>query len=273
MTASPFNGRIFSLDSAKAIKAQGYGYLNAIMYMAPHSMGGVGNLCPHASPQCIAACLGWFSGQASMVKHDSDLNSVRLSRMAKAKAFMHDRVAFMRRVAVAIGEANTKAARLHLALCVRLNGSADIAFEGVAVDIDAATAKALSKHGFTVAIGRYRNMMEVFPAIQFVDYTKNPFRMKRTLPANYHLTFSRAENNEAESVAVLQNGGNVAVVFGEGLPATWNGFPVIDGDKHDLRHLDPTGCVVGLSPKGRKAQRDLSGFVVRGYASSLPMVA
>ena len=34
----------FSLDSPKAIKAQAYGYLNAINYMAPASTAGVGNL-------------------------------------------------------------------------------------------------------------------------------------------------------------------------------------------------------------------------------------
>ena len=29
------------------------------------------------------------------------------------------------------------------------------------------------------------------------------------------------------------------------------------------RHLDPRGVIVGLSPKGTKAKRDTSGFVVR----------
>ena len=60
--------RFFSLDSAKAIKAREYGYLNAINYMAPASTAGVGNLCPHASAGCLALCLGWYSGQAGMVK-------------------------------------------------------------------------------------------------------------------------------------------------------------------------------------------------------------
>jgi hypothetical protein len=55
----------------------------------------------------------------------------------------------------------------------------------------------------------------------------------------------------------------VAIVFGGAFPQTWNGFPVIDGDAHDLRHLDPRGCVVALSPKGTRAKRDASGFVVR----------
>ena len=46
-------------------------------------------------------------------------------------------------------------------------------------------------------------------------------------------------------------------------PAEYLGYPVIDGDRHDLRHLDGRGVVVALSPKGRKAKADKSGFVVR----------
>ena len=48
----------------------------------------------------------------------------------------------------------------------------------------------------------------------------------------------------------------------------YRGFTVIDGDQHDLRHLDASGgerksLIVALSPKGNKAKRDASGFVVR----------
>ena len=75
--------RIFSTDSAKAIKAQEFGYLNAIHYLAPSKLSGF-NLCSHASPGCIAICLGWESGQAGMVKHDADMNEARKSRIQKA---------------------------------------------------------------------------------------------------------------------------------------------------------------------------------------------
>ena len=37
---------------------------------------------------------------------------------------------------------------------------------------------------------------------------------------------------------------------GDALPGTWHGFPVIDGDLHDCRFLDPKGVVVGLRAKG-----------------------
>ena len=48
--------RIFSTDSPKAIKADAFGYLNAIHYLAPHDLSGV-NLCSHASETCIMLCL------------------------------------------------------------------------------------------------------------------------------------------------------------------------------------------------------------------------
>jgi len=132
---------------------------------------------------------------------------------------------------------------------VRLNGSSDIAWEGIKVD--------------------GKNLFELFPDVAFVDYTKNPRRFDRALPTNYHLTFSRAENNETQALELLARGVNVAIVFAGEKPAEWNGFTVIDGDLHDLRQLDPRGAVgtiIGLSPKGRKAKKDTSGFVIRQAA-------
>ena len=71
----------------------------------------------------------------------------------------------------------------------------------------------------------------------------------------------------AAAIGFAQAGCNVAVIFGDGLPETWNGYAVIDGDLHDLRHLDPRGgVVVGLAPKGNKAKKSDSPFIVRGYA-------
>lgn len=238
---------IFSLDSAKAIKARHYGYLNAIHYMAPASIAGVGDLCPKATDGCRAACLGWYSGQAGMVAQDADLNSVRRSRIAKARRFMRDRAAYMRDVVASIEQAERKAARMSLRLCVRMNGSTDIAWEGISCE----------RNGV-----RFRNLMEAFPHIQFVDYTKIVSRMHRPLPFNYHLTLSRNETNDAAALSVVRSGGTAAVVF-DTIPDTWQGLPVIDGDAHDLRHMDPPGVFVGLLPKGRKAKRDTSGFIVR----------
>jgi len=234
--------RIFSVDNPKASKAQSFGWLNGIHYMAPARLAGVGNLCGNASPGCITLCLGEHSGAAIYYP------SVIQSRIAKARRFMKQRKAYMRDMWRAIRAAMRQALKGALKLCIRPNGSTDIAWESIC-DESGAT------------------MMETFPDIQFTDYTKS---FKRALahaqgkfPANYHLTFSHSEVNEVQCVQILQAGGNVAVVFAKAFPETWNGFPTINGDEHDLRHLDPRGVVVALSPKGNKAKRDTSGFVVR----------
>jgi hypothetical protein len=239
--------RFFSVDSPKAIKAQALGWLNAISYMAPANTAGVGNLCPHASPGCLALCLGWYSGQAGMLANDkleTGSNATRNSRQRKAIEFMHSRKSFLAAMEAGIDACIRKAKREGLQLCVRPNGATDISWEGVAPQL------------FTK-----------YSQIQFVDYTKNYKRMLRfcnhMLPSNYHLTFSRSETNEAECLNVLRAGGNVAVVSSREMPLEWLGFPVVDGDKSDLRHLDPKACVVWLSPKGRKAKADKSGMVLR----------
>lgn len=237
--------KFLSSENPKAIKASGYGYLNAINYMAPHKSGGIGDLCGNASAGCVKLCLGEHSGKAVWSE------AVQDSRKRKAAYFMRERKAFMVEFVAHIEKKQREAVISGLKLCVRPNGSTDLPFEAIACERDGV---------------QYPNLMAAFPDVQFVDYTKNPKRFKRVLPPNYHLTFSRSETNENHAKDILESGFNVAAVFGNGLPETYLGFPVIDGDKHDLRHLDPKGVVIGLSPKGSKAKKDASGFVIRNAA-------
>jgi hypothetical protein len=96
------------------------------------------------------------------------------------------------------------------------------------------------------------------PYHRFYDGTDNPGR-----PGNYHLTFSRSERNQGACRHVLAADHNVAVVFRRvPFPATFWGYPVIDGDAHDLRFLDQSPCVVGLRARGKGARTDRTGFVV-----------
>ena len=44
------------------------------------------------------------------------------------------------------------------------------------------------------------------------------------------------------------------------IPISFRGLPTVDGDKNDLRFLDPKGVAVALYAKG-KAKHDTSGFV------------
>jgi hypothetical protein len=236
--------RIFSIDSPKAIKAQKLDnpVINAIMYMAPARVAGVGNLCGDSSDGCVKLCLGEHSGAAIYYP------TVMLSRIAKAKRFMKARADYMDDVIKAIHSVKRKAAKQGFPVVIRLNGSTDIAWESIKT--------------------RYNlSLINMFSDDQFDDYTKSFKRAMAyatgKMPKNYCVVFSRSEKNESQCLDVLRAGGKVAVVFGYKLPETWNGFPVVNGDEHDLVHLHPPGVVIGLSPKGHKAKKDTSGFVVR----------
>jgi hypothetical protein len=256
---------LFSTDSAKAAKASGFGYLNAIHYMAPATLGGAGNMCSHYTLACLYNCLGWQSGQASMVKDlDAGMNNVRESRKLKAQLFMRDRAEYMNRLARDIVRLERKARKDGLKLCVRLNGSSDLRFERISFDVDAKTMVAIGllRKGEFIPWKRV-TLLELFPAIQFVDYTKNPNRLDGS-PGNLDLTLSYSVENDADCVKALLSGHNVAMIFDGGLPESFAGFPVINGDLHDLRHLDTKGGhIVGLTPKGRRAKKDITGFIIR----------
>jgi hypothetical protein len=106
-------------------------------------------------------------------------------------------------------------------------------------------------------------ILEAFPNVQFIDYTKSFNRLGKA-PGNLSLTFSYGVTNSSDCVKALLGGHNIAMIFAGGLPESFAGFPVINGDIHDLRHLDPKGGhIVGLSPKGKRAKQDTTGFIVR----------
>jgi len=97
------------------------------------------------------------------------------------------------------------------------------------------------------------------------DYTADFYSLQ--VNDGVHRTYSRKENRDAETLCALASGFPVAVVFSGDLPTEWYGYPVIDGDVHDLRFKDAHGSVViGLKVKGlktatRKRAID-SGFAV-----------
>ena len=233
--------KYLTTDNAKTTKGEPLGYLTAILYLAPSNLSGR-NVCPHASEGCILSCL-FTAGMGAF-------SNVQAARIAKTKAFFADPKVFVEDVAKDIAAAQRKADREKLTLCVRLNGTSDIAWESLG--------------------GQARvSLMARFPEVSFYDYTKNPSRVRAFLagkfPPNYSLTFSRSESNGETALSLAKAGANVAVVFdtpkGGELPAEWAGRPVVDGDVSDLRFLDARGRIVGLRAKGQ-GKKDESGFVV-----------
>jgi hypothetical protein len=157
-------------------------------------------------------------------------------------AFLEDRKAFSNQIKKDIDYIVRKAKKAGMIPCIRLNGTSDLPWHNIG------------------------EIMQTFPNVQFYDYTPSPFRMlqflKGELPKNYHLTFSRKEDNDGFVDTILEKGGNVAVVFADKLPLKYKGKIVVNGDETDLRFLDAENVVVGLKAKG-KGRKDESGFVIK----------
>ena len=181
------------------------------------------------------------------------MNTIQQSRIAKTKLFFEQKMDFFAKLSKEISSSIKSALKKEMQAVFRLNLTSDLMWE-----------KEKDTEGLTI--------FERFKDTQFYDYTKSFQRMAKFLgehsefPKNYHLTFSRSENNDAKCQMVLAMGGNVAVVFRNQLPKTWKGFEVVNGDDTDLRFLDKRGVVVGLIEKG-KAKKDESGFVLEGVNS------
>lgn len=219
------------------------GHLLRGLSLAPHRMAGVGNVCPDASPTCIAGCIAG-SGLSAVFPR------INAARKARTILFYQERQWFLDQLYSEASAFVSKAKASGLMPAMRLNVFSDIKWERMLPDL------------FNLPI-------------QFYDYTKSSRRFGN-VPNNYHLTFSRSERNERTALKLLAAGHNVAVVFDRptktqqnDLPSTWKGFPVTDGDLYDHRFLDPQGgYVVGLRAKGpTNASLDVlrkSGFSVQG---------
>lgn len=231
--------------------------LTTPLHLAPFNLSGF-QVCPQASAGCAAACLHTAGNPAYMAGKDA-------SRKTKTRAYFNERAAFMAVLTYEIAALERKAAKLGMQAGVRLNATSDLPFERRRVDVD----------------GRAVHLMDLFPEVQFYDYTKVTKRAllhaQGKMPANYHLTFSKNEDNDADVARVLEAGGNVAAVFTatqyknatqagvwQGLGAMpWGGHKVIDGDAHDYRPAEGTqSAIIALKAKG-DAKRDISGFVIQ----------
>ena len=217
-------------SSRKTEKCLSVDVLARVLFLTP------GLFCSHATPGCLASCLGHCSGRMPLLTQVS-------ARDRRSALYLENPALFNLMLSLDLAFLDREARSLGLHPAARLNGSSDIPWEEQSVEL-----------------------FRTFPQIRFFDYTKNPDRMHRflsdrTWPANYHLTFSAAPGNHDQARNILAAGGTVAVVFWPHIPRSFWGYPVIDGDTHDARFLDPQGAVVALTAKGL-AQQDRTGFTV-----------
>ncbi len=197
------------------------GWANYILLMGPSEDVPLAKLCPHAG-LCASVCLR-FSGRNPMARPVQE---------ARARVWAENRTLFLLEAKEELRRLVKREARKGNQVCARFDGLSDT--------------------------GDAKVLAEALPQVQFVDYTKDKQRYwhwllyRDNFPPNWHLTFSRDRQADNEFCRqVLGLGGTAAVVFFSQVPKEWEGYPVIDGDAHDLRFMDPRGVVVGLKVKGK----------------------
>lgn len=213
--------------SAKMSASYRNGTMTYCIYLAPWNLSGH-NVCG-GGQNCHKSCLV-RSGREKIKEFTyGSNNSVMNSRIRKTRFFYDNRETFMQVMIYEIERYKRKAERMNMEFSVRINGTSDLS---PVLFKDPESGK---------------NILELFPNIQFYDYTKIPNRIKlmEKYP-NYDVTFSFDGYNGSECEEFLKQGGKVAVVFYGGLPKTYKGYKVVDANNYDMRYLDPKGCIMGL---------------------------
>ena len=238
--------KLLSTGNPKVLKGMSQGYNTYILHLAPANLSGY-ETCAKRTLGCTEACLN-LAGRGGMFKRGENTNVIQQARIRKTKSFFENRVEFMATLVKDIELAIKQSKKMDLVPVFRLNGTSDLAWEKYEV----------------VRNGQlFRNIFTAFPEVQFYDYTKILGRKVKEY-SNYHLTFSAADGNDSDVLKAMNEGLNVAVVFGIKktlpMPVDYLSRPVFNGDESDLRFLDPKGVIVGLYAKG-KAKKDTTGFV------------
>lgn len=214
-----------------------------ILYLLPwkYNVKGV-NLCARASVGCSLGCLV-FAGRGVF-------DNVKKARLFKTHFYLTARASFLGLLAKEIKTKIKTGIKRGEITAFRLNGTSDIdlvhllkKYEGLNIEDYKDTAVF---YDYTAILGKA------------LKYKNHP---------NYHITFSRKEDNEQEVIKALKEGINVSVVFNGFLPLTYHGFKVVDGDKTDIEMMKYKGVVLGLQAKG-SAKKDKSGFVLSQYVSN-----
>lgn len=213
--------------SAKMNYSYENGWETYCIYLAPSNMSGH-NVCPN-DKWCKQFCLnGSGHNKADIIAHGIEHSKINQARIKKAKLFFENRRLFMEIVVREIIRAQKHAQKNNMGFAVRINGTSDLNIESF--------------------IYQGVNLLQLFPEIQFYDYTKCSGYL--SIPQrydNYDVTFSFDGHNWDKCNKYLQNNGKVAIVFmGNKLPKKFNGYDVIDANHDDMRFLNPNGTIMGL---------------------------
>lgn len=213
---------------AKSIKQAGGKVRIASLSMYPDD-----TICPArhlagcATPCLVSAGRGRYS-------------NVVQSRKAKSMLWSNDRELFVTKLRQEIHSFIKLCQRQGVQPIFRLNTISDIPWED------------------------YLDMEGEFGAGFFYDYTKLSKRLTKKLPRNYKLMFSFSAKPEfAKQVSqAIDTRVPMTVVFRGGLPSTFMGRPVIDGDISDIDNVNAGEVVVGLRAKGKAVKELDNPFIV-----------
>ena len=235
-------------SNTKLAKKSGLEYLIAGLSLAPHQRGPA-NVCPEAG-YCSAVCNLWYSGRTVT-------KPVRNAMLRRSQLLTDDPKRFRKLLDSDLESLVNNASSKQLIPLFRPN---------VASDLD------------------WQDLARAHPHITFYDYTKVRSRLSAIRgnhwPDNYQLTYSVNERSHHRTIgSYLRAGYNVSAVYDTDyfpsvgrigcLPDSWRfdgkDWPVIDGDKHDIRltEVDGSGVVVGLRFKG--SRRLLGQAIERGF--------
>lgn len=169
--------------------------------------------------ECIKNCLA-FKGLAKVYP-----KTIIKARKAKTDYFIADTDLFIEHLKREIKNQVKRAQKKGKKAIVRLNGYTDIDY---------------SKFG----------IFELYPEVQFYDYSADYEKVLNNKYDNLHFTFSYKGNNLDQALDLLKKGINIAVID---IPENqfFNEYEVnhIDGDKQDFRFLDKPNSIVWLKEK------------------------
>jgi hypothetical protein len=203
--------------NSKLLKGSASGWQTLSLSLAPADMSGI-DVCPCSTEECRMSCIGHSAGNAKRFKTVIDSRIARTRFLFK---YPEEAMGIIKHELESWVHKSRKRA-------VRLNTFSDIAWEVL--------NPGLLVHAQHLGYRVY-------------DYTKIAARVLRPFKG-YDLTMSYSGHNWAECESVLRLGGRVSMVFAGWFPKQYAGYPVIDGDEHDLRFLNPKNCIVGLKLKG-----------------------
>lgn len=234
--------------NAKTVKGNKLGFLTGVMYLAPSDLSGF-QVCPMAKmARCEDPCL-YKSGRGVFT-------STQNARIKKTQEFFTEQNEFMHTLVYSINALIRQAKKKGLTPLVRLNGTSDIRWENIRFEYE----------------NKYLTIFEIFPDIQFYDYSKIVNR--KDIPSNYDLTISYSGAPEFQKYIQksILAGERIAAVFRtqENIPETFLGMDCIGGDDSDVRHVEPKNVIVALYAKG-KAKKDASGFVIDSPRKVIPI--